>query len=529
MAFRPLDDGMNIGVFPVPRPGAAKASGFRPLEAEEEIDPNLGVGPKEIVSPGAGDAALRAVGRGAWALPSLVGLPYERALALEQKVRGSDKSVSELTDAQRAESRRAEAEYPWLTGIVRGLAEAPSTMALPQQKVIPGGNALTQAGQQFALGTSTSAADSPVEALAEGGVRAPIAGVLGALAPPMPKAPGPTWLETRAGKQAVRAHGGTARDLELLQAEFGEGAVGDEAAAGLKVLETKGADGKPVLPWFTSKEGLANRWKGVQEQSNRVLNQTKYQTDTAAPGGAVDTASTVARMRTDALPVADNSITRQAFGAAPGKAIEERIAAIEAENASPIIGAPLKNQTLAESEALKTALQQRARSTGSSRYPSKDPAAIRADPELQGLGALGRVQKEAGEEAVQNTLGPDAAADFVRAKERWGFSEKMERLAHNSYNAESAGRETFPGSKPGVIRTLLTPPLEASHAPRARLYHGLAQAGKFLPDAAEVGGAAPATPALSSFARWLASPSETPEEEARKVALRRMVNGEGER
>jgi hypothetical protein len=476
---------------------------------DEEVDPNLGVGPQEVVAPRAGDAAVRAIGRGAWSLPAaLTGgyLTHERAQALFQKLMGSDKSVADLTVAQNAASRASEAEYPWMTGILRGAAEAPGTALLPQAKAAQGASALsraaasalTQGGQQFILGTATSVKDDPLARIAEGAVRAPIAATIGAVAPPVPRAPGPTPLELRAGKQTVRAHGGTSRDMDLLQTEFGEGAVGDEALAGLKVLETKGADGKPILPWLASRETLAARWAGVQDDAARDLARTKHLTDAAVPNGAVDTASVVQRMRTDALPVADNAVTRQAFGAEPGRAIAERIAAIEAEHASPIVGAPPTNQSLTQSEALKTALQRRALTTSSTRYQSKDPAAIRADPELQGLGALARVQKEAGEQAVENTLGRDALDEFVRAKERYGFADKMERLAHNAYNTGEAAVTQAPGSRAGVLRNLLSPPMELSHAPRARLYYTLAQAGKVVPSSGEVGAAATLTPALAT-------------------------------
>jgi hypothetical protein len=325
---------------------ATSPGGFDPdAYLEEQVDPNLGVGPREIVSQGAGDAALRAIGRGAWALPGMAGLSYEMALALEQKLRGSDKSLTELVAAQRAASRQAESEHPWMTGILRGVAEAPAMTVLPGASVAKtaslGQRALasgvTAAGQTFGLTTGSSAADDPMARIAEGARAAPFGLALGSLAPvPAPRAPGSlTRLETKAGSQAVKAHRASPTDVRNLQNKYGSENVGDEVRVGLRALEAKTPQGENVVPVFGGSKALAENWKAVSRGANRDLSNVKEAVDAKVPGGAVDMETVISRFKNEVLPTVDEPDVRFAYGEDPAKAVTDIIGRAEREYLGP--------------------------------------------------------------------------------------------------------------------------------------------------------------------------------------------------
>lgn len=90
-------------------------------------------------APSFGDRALNMIGRGAWALPSLVGLSHERVQAA---------LTGTPIEKQHELSARVDRDNPITSGLVRGVAAAPGEalawMAAPEAKVAQGAGALTK-------------------------------------------------------------------------------------------------------------------------------------------------------------------------------------------------------------------------------------------------------------------------------------------------------------------------------------------------------------------------------------------------
>lgn len=128
------------------------------------FDPDAYLGAKSAPAKpklGAGEKALNMIGRGAWALPGLVGLDSETVSAALDAVdlgplgapRGQGETFRERFDSNRRRnlevSQQVDAENPITSGLVRGLAAAPGEAlawtAAPGVKAAQGASALTKA------------------------------------------------------------------------------------------------------------------------------------------------------------------------------------------------------------------------------------------------------------------------------------------------------------------------------------------------------------------------------------------------
>jgi hypothetical protein len=188
-----------------------------------------------------GDKALNMIGRGAWALPGLVGLDYETAQSV---LAGKDKAQ------QYRISQQVDRENPITSGLVRGIAAAPSEAlawaAAPEVKLAQGAGALTKA---LAYGPRVGAAGAASEygstghkplperlegAAVAGGTGAVLGGTMaGALPNPAALFPARPRVDSAAPDLAVaRADGNALATSRAASAAAAEAEGGAAAAKG---------------------------------------------------------------------------------------------------------------------------------------------------------------------------------------------------------------------------------------------------------------------------------------------------------
>jgi hypothetical protein len=193
----------------------------------------------EEAGPSFTDKAINMIGRGAWALPGLVGLDHERVQSL---VTGTPR------EAQLALSRRVDAENPITSGVVRGVAAAPAEalawMAAPEAKLPQTASALEKFIRYGPrMGTLAGASEygstshkDPLSraggAAAAGGLGAVLGGAMaGALPNPAALVPSRPSFDPAAPELALARAEGSATAASRSAADAAAAAQGGNAAA----------------------------------------------------------------------------------------------------------------------------------------------------------------------------------------------------------------------------------------------------------------------------------------------------------
>jgi hypothetical protein len=190
--------------------------------------------------PGAGESLVKGIGRGAWAIPGMLGLDRAKAVAIGRWLDGKIGFTPETTvaDAERYERGReaaAEEAHPLATGLGVGVGAAPAMLIAPQAAapagaslaVRSGAGALT-AGAQSAAVEAGMTSDLPLgQRLARIGAAGVMGAGIGALAP---GAPAGAIVQRQAGAVSREAEA-AARAGARASSSADAGATGGAAGA----------------------------------------------------------------------------------------------------------------------------------------------------------------------------------------------------------------------------------------------------------------------------------------------------------
>jgi hypothetical protein len=187
--------------------------------------------------PGVGESLVTGVGRGAWAIPGLLGLDRAKATAIGRWLDGKMGFTPETTvaDAERYERGReaaAEKAHPLATGIGVGVGAAPSMLLAPQAAAPVGASLAARSGAgALTAGAQSAAVEAGVTAglpLGDRLKRIGAAGVMGAgIGALAPGAPAGAIVQRQAGAAAREAESGAAAN-----ARAAAGASADAGASG---------------------------------------------------------------------------------------------------------------------------------------------------------------------------------------------------------------------------------------------------------------------------------------------------------
>lgn len=145
---------------------------------------------------------------------------------------------------------------------------------------------------------------------------------------------------------------------------------------------------------------------------------------------------------------------------------------LEARTAMPRPGAGMvvnleEPITLRAIESNKKLLQDEVRSTASGR--TKPDAALEHDPVLQFKNRAAGVLADVGEQAVEQSLGPEDAALFRELKHKFGVASELKKLAAGSADTENASRNVSLGYTLGHTAYNLAVQNAQSHVHPARV------------------------------------------------------------
>lgn len=236
---------------PTPEETAAASQGSSVWDTPPTPDEVAAAQPAAPEPPGRLESFGIGVGRGAWAIPGMLGMDRAKATAIGRWLDGKLGFTPETTvaDAERYEREReaaAEEAHPIVTGIGAGVGAAPSMLVMPQAPVASGAGlaarsaagALT-AGAQSAAVEAGLTADLPVgERLARVGAAGAIGAGMGAIAPGAP-AGGLPGSQARAAARDVAEATSRARAASGASADAAGGAAGAQNVTELVVRPAK--------------------------------------------------------------------------------------------------------------------------------------------------------------------------------------------------------------------------------------------------------------------------------------------------
>lgn len=439
-------------------------------------------------SPSFGQKALNMIGRGAWALPGLVGLDYETAQGAvrDWPVLGGGPSKSEGYEL----SRRVDAENPITSGLVRGLAAAPGealTWAVaPEVKLAQGAKFLEKAAtygpRLGALAGSSeygsTASKDPVSRLGGAATAAAAGTVLGGvgaglLPNPGVLAPAKTAAERlreTAMNQGRKVLTGNAAPMGTRK-PLSEGAI--QAAYDVKAIRPFGTVEKAAERLGVARETLGDEYsrivgeleaKGVTGPNARALakalsDEAKARsTDTLetmdpGPGLFRETAEEIAAKVQESAP-------KKAHG--HGKpAAPALVDAYGREVAVPAPAPAVPTLRLTQAENMKRTAQRAARAD----YIREGPESLAGGARIDLASRL----RQAVEDAVesQSDKAPAEAAAFVPIKRQLGPVIEA-GVAADRGAARAANRQTFGlgskvlaggalagGNLPGAVATMV--------------------------------------------------------------------------
>lgn len=411
--------------------------------------PDDGFQPDEPDKPGAWDQAVNMVGRGAYALPGLVGLDYETVAAAVNAAGAPDFSQRFAQEKKRLlrSSRQVDATSPVVSGGVRGLAAAPGEALLlalaPGAKLAQGASAAQKfltygprAGALTGLTEYGSTAYKPPLERASGAGVAGLAGTAigGGAAAALPFPGGAPVAPSMAERLRSVA---TDQGRKVL--------TGNSAPMGTRKPLSEGAiraayDTKAIGP-LTTVEKAAERLGVTREAIGQKYGDIIEALE--ARGVKGPNAILLARK----LAAEADTIEVQSLGSpAPGmyRDVSLELQGLRQGMHGPTAGVPKVNPApfadkrlaLSQAEAMKRTLQRAAKGE----YVKEGPQSLSGEAKTD----LASIMRQAVEDAVEQQAGqaPAEAAAFVPVKRQLGAIIEASTAADRAA-ARAANRQTF--------------------------------------------------------------------------------------